>query len=182
MKLSEHFSDTEFRCECGCGKKYTVPADLVNKLETLYSLLDKLYGVSKIIITSGFRCIDYGVKNGFCTREKPDGHCKNIAVDFKVYDKQNKTYNPELIAMGCEVVGFSGIGIMNTAVHADIRNSNNYYNSKWFGDERSGKSYNSFKDFSVFDYTTLKNAFEKTDSTVIARFTIDGKNYGVIRL
>ena len=180
--LSTHFSKSEFRCECGCGKTYDVPNELISKLESLYSLLDKCYGISKIIVTSGFRCVAYGVKNGFCTADKPDAHCKNLAVDIHVYDNKNQTVNPVIVAMTAEIVGFNGIGIMKNACHVDIRNNSNYYNSHWFGNETNGKSYNTFRDLSVFDFTTLKNAYEKIDNTVIARFELDGKRYGIVRL
>lgn len=184
--LTAHFSKSEFRCECGCGKNYEVPAELLSKLENLYTLLDTFSGsIKSINVMSGFRCIKYGVKNGYCTEARPDVHCKNLAVDIKVIDRTGNIVKPEVVAMAAEVVGFTGIGIMTNAVHVDIRSSSNYYNSKWFGDERSGKIFDSFKELSVFDFNTLFNIFHnKTEkaSGVIASFTINNKKYGIIEL
>ena len=87
-------------------------------------------------ITSGYRCPRHSVAVGGYAN---DAHTKGIAADISIEGK-----TPEDIAEAAELVGFSGIGLMNGAVHVDIRNANNYYNSHWYGDERTGENVTTF--------------------------------------
>ena len=48
--LSDHFSEDEMRCPCGCGI-YTVTQDLIAGLEDLRRYINQ-----QIIVTSGHRC------------------------------------------------------------------------------------------------------------------------------
>ncbi len=52
-QLSPHFNAQEFRCKCGKAHDFQIDDDLITKLEALYSTLN----CSKIIVTSGFRCV-----------------------------------------------------------------------------------------------------------------------------
>lgn len=130
MKLSEHFEAYEFICKCGCGKSVT-DKDLVTKLEKLRELLGE-----PIYVTSGYRCPNHSVSvGGYAT----DAHTVGIAADIQV-----PNYSVEDIAEAAEKAGFTGIGLMDNAVHVDVRNTNNYSNAHWFGDERTGKNVETF--------------------------------------
>lgn len=102
------------------------------KLEALRSKL----GGRPVTITSGYRCSRHSVAVGGYAN---DAHTKGIAADISIAGK-----SPEDIAEAAELVGFSGIGLMTGAVHVDVRNAKNYYNSHWFGDERTGENVKTF--------------------------------------
>jgi len=129
--LSKHFAKREFACKCGKVHDFTIDPELIDKLEKLHTLT----GATAIYITSGYRCPIYSKSVGGYFN---DAHTKGIAADI-VIDGKYKRLSSEAVAEAAERVGFSGIGIIdNTAVHVDVRNDNNYVNSHWFGDERSG--------------------------------------------
>lgn len=133
MKLSEHFDDYEFTCKCGCGKN-NVKQELVDKLEQLFALMD----ARVIIVTSGCRCAVHSVRVG---GSATDGHTCGIAADIQVQKKDGSWYSGYDIAEAAERIGFTGIGVMNGACHVDIRNSDNYVNSHWFGSEIDGNDW-----------------------------------------
>ena len=132
MKLSEHFDSSEFTCKCSKHCTANPDKELINKLEKLFSILN----ARDIIITSGYRCPEYSPTVGGTVN---DAHTRNIASDIIAHDATGKQLTSEVIAAAAERAGFSGIGIISgTAVHVDVRNSSNYVNSHWFGDERTG--------------------------------------------
>ena len=156
-QLSNHFKLSEFACRCGCGGA-NPSTKLLRLLELLRSNLDCKY----ITVTSGYRCPPYSVKvGGYST----DAHTKNIAADVICYDKDGKIIPVETVAAAAEKIGFTGIGLMNCgAIHLDVRDDTNYYNNKWFGDERTGES-----------FATFQNV--KTNETAENIVTIGGKKY-----
>lgn len=132
MNFSEHFASYEFDCKCGCNTKYTIDGELIEKLEKLFTIMN----CSEIVITSGFRCSEHSVAVG---GSSDDAHTHGIACDIICFNKNKEKISSDIVAENAEKVGFSGIGIISeTAVHVDVRNSNNYKNSHWFGDERTG--------------------------------------------
>lgn len=160
--LSEHFDKCEFRCKCGKNHEYNIDPELINKLERMHEIMN----ASAIIITSGFRCPEYSKSiGGFFN----DAHTKGIAADIMVQRKATGTpyYNSNDVAECAERVGFTGIGIIdNFAVHVDIRNDNNYVNSHWFGDERTGNdNITTFQRDTIFD-GEIKNDEKKHKITV----------------
>lgn len=161
--MSAHFDRAEFRCKCGCGRDDISP-DLVAKLEQIYAYFARTpTGCKAIVITSGIRCPSYSVKVGGYSS---DAHTKSIAADIIVYNKNGAPYTAETIAAVAEYCGFTGIGLMNGACHVDIRNEHNYINAHWYGDERDGQNFSTFK-----QYLPLKANNEKHKITV----TLDGK-------
>lgn len=135
--MTAHFDRREFTCKCGCGKSDINP-ELVNKLEQIYAYFARTQtGVRAICVTSGIRCSTYSPKVG---GYRNDAHTKGIAADIIVYKSDGTRYTAEQIAAVAEKCGFSGIGLMSGACHVDIRNKNNYVNSHWFGDERTGNN------------------------------------------
>lgn len=132
MKITEHFDRDEFKCKCGCNQNY-ISKDLIEKLETLH----KAMNAYAIVITSGYRCPKHSVAVG---GSSTDAHTVGIAADCVVYKAKNIPYDVETVAEYAERLGFSGIGLMNGAIHLDIRNTSNYKNSHWYGDERTGNN------------------------------------------
>lgn len=156
IQLSDHFYSGEFVCDCGI--EHTIDSELINKLEKLFTDIN----ADAILITSGYRCPDCSVKVG---GTKTDAHTRGIAADI-IVRKGNTHVKSEDVAEYAEKVGFSGIGIIDAhAVHVDVRNSHNYVNSHWFGDERTGND--NIKTF-------IRNVSRETFSTVI---TLDSKKY-----
>lgn len=147
-QLSQHFNVQEFKCKCGKTHNIIVDNMLVDRLEKLYEIAN----CSKITITSGYRCPTHSRNVGGSAN---DAHTVGIAADIMCYDKQGKSINPWIVAAYAERVGFSGIGVMSTALHVDVRNSSNYKNSHWFGDETTGN--NNIKTF-------IKSSVQSSDA------------------
>lgn len=134
MQISEHFATEEFECKCGCGS-CNVDSELIAKLEQLFTAMNAKY----IFVSSGVRCPEHSVAVG---GSRTDAHTKGIAADISVMKKNGEYYTAETIAREAEKLGFNGIGIIdNTYCHVDIRNSENFVNSHWFGDERTGNDW-----------------------------------------
>ena len=164
--LSEHFAKREFACKCGKSHDFTIDPELINKLEKLHTLT----GASAIYITSGYRCPEWSKSVGGCFN---DGHTKGIAADIVIDGKYNRL-SSDAVAEAAERVGFTGIGIIdNTAVHVDVRNNNNYYNSHWFGDERTGND--NVKTFQTGRKFDGENVSRETNDKHKITVIIDGK-------
>ncbi len=136
-QLSPHFNSREFTCKC--GKCVTTPIDgeLISKLESLFAELN----ADKIIVNSGYRCPAHSVAVGGTAT---DAHTRGIAADITVY-VNGSPVKPITAAAAAECVGFSGIGLMSSNIHVDVRNANNYINSHWFGDETTGANVATFQ-------------------------------------
>lgn len=158
MKITEHFDRDEFKCKCGCNQNY-ISKDLIEKLETLH----KAMKAHSIIITSGYRCPKHSVAVG---GSSTDAHTVGIAADCIVYKERGIPYSVEDVAEVAERLGFTGIGLMNGAIHLDIRNSSNYKNSHWYGDERTGNN----------DITTFQRG-NSAKTTLNITVEINGKKY-----
>lgn len=175
-QLTRHFNVNEFTCKCGCRTNH-VQLALAQRLEKLYEYLETCEGgVSAVIVTSGYRCPRHSVAAGGAY---DDAHTKGIAADIYALksDGASRWDSCELAAVA-ERVGFTGIGIIdNTAVHCDIRNSTNYKNSHWFGDERSGNdNVSTFADF-LPDKAAEKIGETKTVKHKIAVYIDGAKAY-----
>lgn len=168
MKLAKDFDDYEFTCKCGCGRN-KISDELVQKLQ---KLKDEL-GAELCIITSGYRCPTHSVRVGGYV---DDAHTRGIASDCIFYrDRAKKNPIPVTeVARKAEKLGFTGIGLMDgNAIHLDIRNSTNYKNSKWFGDERTGATIQTFD--------VLGNEKEpKTVQTIQTLLNKHGYNCGAV--
>lgn len=106
-KISEHFTDLELNCKCGCGK--TVDPALLNLLEGMRFEYGK-----PLAVTSGARCEEHNRKEG----GKPGSlHLKGLAADIVCNDSASRY---QLIRLAYEL-GFSGIGIAKTFIHLDLR-------------------------------------------------------------
>ena len=149
VQLSDHFGSHEFKCKCGKAHDYKVDEALITRLEALYDEL----GCSSIVITSGFRCPKHSVSVGGYAN---DGHTKGIAADVNCY-VGGELANPYDVAAAAERVGFSGIGLMSSNCHVDVRTKENYRNDHWFGNEVTG-------DDNIKTFQNLSNSAKKPDS------------------
>lgn len=137
VKLSSHFNSNEFDCKCGKCSNTLIDTDLISKLESLFAEM----GADKIIVNSGYRCPAHSVAVGGTAT---DAHTRGIGADITVY-VDGAPVKPIIAAAASERVGFSGIGLMATNIHDDVRNANNYVNSHWFGDETTGANVTTFQ-------------------------------------
>lgn len=76
MKVSAHFSRSEFACKCGCGFE-TVDVELLHVLETV-----REHFKSPVTITSACRCKDHNEDVGGRAESK---HLLGIAADIVVH-------------------------------------------------------------------------------------------------
>lgn len=142
-QLSPHFKLSDFKCK---------ESNIIKYSEEFIALLEKIFttckNVGKIIIESGYRTPAYSEKVG---GSRTDAHTVGIAADIFTYDKKGVLISPKYAACVAQDLGFTGIGLMTNSLHLDVRNSQNYKNSKWWGDEINGKD--DIKDF--YNYTGL---------------------------
>ena len=110
--MSEHFQIEEFACHDGCGFCLPNPK-LIAALEKLRALIGK-----PIIINSGCRCKKQNAKVG---GEVNSQHLMGNAADIVAH---GATMN-ELFVAATEIPEFKqgGIGIYDTWVHVDVRNT-----------------------------------------------------------
>ena len=116
-KLFRYFKEQEFACKCGCGKTpfksnfgFSVDTALISKLDDLRHRFSK-----KIVVTSGFRCYDYNIKQSKASLTS--SHVKGLAVDitFANFDINRL----EVLALVCEM-GFKRVGIGKDFIHLDV--------------------------------------------------------------
>ena len=130
-KLSMHFSVSEFRCKCGGEHDTLISDELVTMLEKLYAKLD----CSKIVISSGFRCVKHDKNVGGSGTGQ---HTLGKAADICCYAKNGAIISSKVVCCTAQDLGFSGIANINadyTYTHVDVRNG------KWYGNETKGNSY-----------------------------------------
>ncbi len=174
-KLSKHFNSTEFKSHVG-GRLTTdtikIDTDFIKMLEKFFD-----YGIETVCIISGYRNkeADIGVGgNG------SGAHTKGIAADIMCY-KNGKALSGESIACLAQLIGFSGIGITgSTGCHVDIRNSKNYVNSHWWGDERNGENY--IKDYFAYAGKTKAELFGEIEYYKEKCYLIEATEKAPIRI
>ncbi|NTZ40676.1 serine/threonine protein kinase [Enterobacter sp. JMULE2] len=107
--LSEHFSDSEFACHCGCGFN-SISTELVVVLEDVRSHFN-----SPVTINSGCRCEKHNAKVGGVPNSQ---HVQGIAADIVVRGR-----TPALVADYLErkYPGTYGIGRYSGFTHIDVR-------------------------------------------------------------
>ncbi len=109
VKVSENFSLHEFECRC-CGQ-VKLERELLTRLQEMRNYLD-----APLIITSGYRCLQHNTKVGGAPKSQ---HMMGRAADISL---ANHNMSPDEMADVAEKMGFSGIGIYQSAmVHVDTR-------------------------------------------------------------
>lgn len=116
MKLSTHFSSSEFACFCGCGFD-TVDTKLVDLLELIRSKA----GNRAVTITpkGGCRCKVQNAKSGGKPRSQ---HLKGTAADIKIAGMSASDVHAlvsKIHTDGLAHVG--GLGKYSTFTHVDVR-------------------------------------------------------------
>ena len=76
MKLSENFTRSEFKCNCGNCDYDTVDSELIAVLQALRNYIGK-----PLVITSGNRCPDYNASIG---GSKGSYHIRGRAADIQI--------------------------------------------------------------------------------------------------
>lgn len=128
-KLSPHFDLSEFRCKCGKKHDTLLYDALWKKLEELYTRLN----CSKIIISSGYRCIAHDIAVGGAGGGY---HTKGMAADCCCYDQNGKPIDTKIVSCVAQDIGFGGMANINstyTYIHLDVRTG-----GRWFGNETLG--------------------------------------------
>ena len=109
--MFKHFINDEFRCKC-C-EELPVGGMSTKLLDLLDDLRDKV-GKS-VFVSSGYRCPSHNASSGGV---KGSYHTLGMASDIFVIGLL-----PIELAKICVDVGFTGIGVYDTFVHVDVRDS-----------------------------------------------------------
>lgn len=150
IQLTPHFNTKEFRCKCGEKHDYKVSEEFVQKLEDLFGFMN----CSKIIISSGYRCVKHDKSVGGSGAGQ---HTVGIAADMCCYDKNGNIIHTAKVSCAAQDLGFNGIANINAShqyIHLDMRSG-----SKWYGDETKG--YGTVTDDFYKYYNISKDGEEK---------------------
>lgn len=130
-QLSPHFNAKEFRCKCGKEHELSIADELITKLEKLYEALD----CSKIIVTSGYRCVTHDKNVGGSGTGQ---HTLGNAADICCYGQDGQPISSKAVCCKAQDIGFTGIANITAAyiyTHVDVRTG-----KKWYGDEVHGNN------------------------------------------
>jgi len=103
--MTEHFSDAELRCRCGCGRQ-----EMKVGFMALLEALRKEYG-KPMIVSSAFRCPEHNNRVSTTGRDGP--HTTGKAIDILV--SGNCAFR---LIKSALFYGFTGIGISQKGPHA----------------------------------------------------------------
>ena len=170
--LSKHFQVGEFRSYNDALAKLTtdtilIDENLVKQLEKIYEALDKEYGLSKIVITSGYRDSDF---EEYLSGNRSGYHVKGMASDIMVYLKDNSLLDAKKICLTAEDLGILGIGYGGNYAHIDTRDWKSFFNEvngevnidSWYSYFNiSKKTSNKFK---IGDTVTINGVYTSSDS------------------
>jgi uncharacterized protein YcbK (DUF882 family) len=127
VKLTKNFKSTEFDCKGkGCCSKTLIDIELVGYLQVIRNYFGKA-----VTINSGYRCQKHNKNVGGAKNSR---HTQGMAADIVV-----KCVKPLKVAQFAETIGIRGIGLYDTFVHIDSRESKFY----WKG--QAQKSVKTFK-------------------------------------
>ncbi len=152
-QLTPHFNAHEFKCKCGQPHDFQLADDLVGKLEELYGKLN----CSKIIVTSGFRCVTHDKNVGGSGTGQ---HTKGTAADICCYGQDGNPISSKIVCCSAQDIGFTGIANINESyqyTHVDVRTG-----SKWYGNEIHGNGTVTSDFYQYFDSskTELTNGID----------------------
>ena len=165
-QLTAHFNVNEFRCKCGQNHDTIINPELPEKLEQLYKKLN----CSKIIINSGYRCVNHDKTVG---GSGSGHHVYGNAADIVCYDKSGKKISSKKVSCIAQDIGFGGIANIDntyTATHVDVRTSN-----FWRGDEVKTTAYSVTDDF--YKYYGISRTDIQSKKTKNISLTIDDITY-----
>lgn len=127
VKLTRNFKSTEFDCKGkGCCSKTPLDIELIGYAQVIRNYFNK-----PVTINSGYRCPKHNKNVGGVKNSR---HTQGMACDIVV-----KGIKPIKVAQFAETIGIRGIGLYDSFVHIDSRESKFY----WKGHEQ--KSVKTFK-------------------------------------
>ena len=146
IQLTPHFNSSEFRCKPDnkhdAKHDYKIDSELVNGLEALFTKIPELFGikVSKICLTSGYRCPTHDVAVG---GSGSGPHADGYAADFIVYDEKGAPVSSKMVCCAAQEIGFRGIANITSAyiyTHCDTKDRKNASGQsyRWYGNEVYG--------------------------------------------
>jgi uncharacterized protein YcbK (DUF882 family) len=119
MKLSENFSEHEFKCKCHTAKggPYCKGLPALGMSGELIQLLEAIRekAGAPVTITSGYRCVDY---NTIIKGASSSQHMLATAADIRI-----KGFAPKQVADIANKLmpNKGGIGVYSTFTHVDVR-------------------------------------------------------------
>ena len=137
-----------------------------NTLQRLYKKLN----CSKIIINSGYRCVNHDKTVG---GSGSGHHVYGNAADIVCYDQSNNKISSKKVSCIAQDIGFGGIANIDntyTATHVDVRTSN-----FWRGDEVKTTAYSVTDDF--YKYYGISRTDIQSKKTKNISLTIDDTTY-----
>lgn len=154
VQITEHFNSIEFRCFDGKPHDYKVDDTLVQNLEQLFTVIPELFDikVSKIIVTSGYRCSEHDVTVG---GYGSGPHVSGLAADVCCYDENDAPISSKIVSCAAQEIGFIGIANITTAyiyTHLDMKPRA----QRWLGNEVYTTAYSVTNDFWAYYGLTRK--------------------------
>jgi zinc D-Ala-D-Ala carboxypeptidase len=115
QQLSPHFVSTEFTCRCGICRRQAISTDLLDKLETLRTLVGK-----PLTITSAYRCDRY---QAYLYKTLPKGNTvpRSTHQDGNAVDVKWEGFDITEAEKLAEQAGFQAVGLAKRFVHIDLR-------------------------------------------------------------
>jgi hypothetical protein len=142
-KLQPNFRVREFASQCGADK-ILIDSVLVAFLQTLRDCL----GLSSLKIVSGYRTPE---RNKAVGGSKNSQHMQGKAVDACPY-KNGKKLHPKYLCCAAEILGMTGIALIQTCAHLDTRASRS-----WFDENKNNTRIENYGHKSWFTYCNVKN-------------------------
>lgn len=133
IQITEHFNLLEFKCTCDKDHSTDMSNEFIEDLELIRSEAN----ASKVIITSGFRCIENDIAVGGYGSDGP--HTLGLAADMQFLDSNGDPMNTKAISCIAQDMGiFQGIANIDetyTYIHLDIKERDTGY---YLGNELYG--------------------------------------------
>jgi len=129
QQLTTHIHSHELRCSCGHVHEIKYDPEHLQNIERLIKALS----ATKVIISSGYRCINGDKKVGGSGKGQ---HVEGRALDCKFY-RGNTIIDARIVCCVAQDLGFRGIANISSKyqfVHLD----NRLTTAKYFGDEIKG--------------------------------------------
>ena len=182
IQLTKHFNSSEFRCKPdakhNAQHEYKIDDDLVQNLEKLFTVIPQLFGVkvSKICLTSGYRCRTHDIAVG---GSGSGPHTGGYAADFIVYDEKGAPVSSKMVCCAAQEIGFRGIANITKSyiyTHCDMKDRKNAKGQsyRWFGNEIYGNSKVTDDFWTYYGLTPKTN---KSDPEVVKLNGIDVSKY-----
>ena len=154
IKLTPNFSVWEFACNDGTDT-ILIDTDVVNSLQ---KDLRNLAIVLKIVIASGYRTVAYNQKIG---GSATGPHTQGKAVDFTVYDKNNKIIPAKYICCYLQDLGYLRIEqISANNTHFDLNWSTTKMRLTKTGQVNGKNTYQDIGDFYTYNKCTKEEVYK----------------------